>query len=85
MSEISPKRRTRQEAAKRIREVHGIPCMPSSLAQHATYGTGPLYRLIFSRAFYLDSDIDAWVASQVGKPIRLAAEARSRRARETVA
>ena len=85
MSETPPKWRTRAQAAQRVREVHGIPCLASSLAQHASYGTGPIYRIILSKAAYLDADIDAWAVSLISKPIRRAGEARRHRVRAVVA
>ena len=84
MSEIVQIWRSRAEAAQRVREVHGVPCMPSSLAQHACYGTGPIYRIIGGKSAYLDEDIDAWAAGQISKPIRRAGEARRHRARAVV-
>ena len=85
MSEIVQTKRTRAQAAQRVREVHGIPCQPSSLAQHACYGTGPIYRLCAGKASYLDADIDAWAVSLISKPIRRAGEARRHRVRAVVA
>ena len=64
--------RPRAEAAERISKVHGIPCQPSTLANKATKGTGPVYRIISGRAYYLDEDTDAWAVSRVGRPVRKA-------------
>ncbi len=65
---------SRHDAARRVRELYGIPCEPSSLAKYATYGTGPIYRLVGNRAMYLPEDVDAWVATLVGPPIRCASK-----------
>jgi hypothetical protein len=65
---------TRAEAARRVSEVHGVCCAPSTLAKRATYGTGPLYRLIGGRAMYLDRDIDVWAATLISQPRRKASE-----------
>ena len=67
--------RSRSEAARRIRDIHGVPCEASTLAKEAHFGSGPTYRVIGGRAMYLDADIDAWAQSRIGRPVRKAADA----------
>ena len=66
--------RSRPEAARRVREVHGVPCESSRLAKEAHFGTGPIYRIIGGRAYYDDADLDTWALSQIGRPVRKAAD-----------
>ena len=76
MTDIATARLTRRQAAERIRDLHGLPCTEGQLANHASDGTGPTYRLFGPRAFYLDTDVDAWARSRISPPIRKAADAR---------
>ena len=72
----------RKYAARRIRDVHRQPCTEGTLANLASDGDGPVYRLIAGRAYYLDDDIDDWALSRVSAPIRKAADARRTNASE---
>jgi hypothetical protein len=67
--------RYRNAAAQRIRKA-GIPCTPGTLANMASDGTGPIYRVISGRCYYLDADIDAWIATRISGPIRKASDVR---------
>jgi hypothetical protein len=67
---------TRSEAAKRIRDLFGIPCTASTLATKACDGSGPVYRLGGGKALYSVADVDEWASEQLGPPIRRASEAR---------
>ena len=69
MTGIRSKFLSRTDAAQRVRELHGIPCEPSTLAKRATTGTGPTYRIIGGKAMYLDADVDSWARSLVSEPL----------------
>jgi hypothetical protein len=75
MTEIPLKFLSRTVAAQRVRNLHGIPCEPSTLAKRATTGTGPTYRIIGGKAMYLDADVDSWASSLVSEPLRKASDA----------
>ncbi len=75
MTGIRSKFLSRTDAAQRVRELHGIPCEPSTLAKRATTGTGPTYRIIGGKAMYLDADVDSWARSLVSEPFRKASDA----------
>ena len=66
--------RSRSEAARRIRELHRVPCEASTLAKEAHYGSGPVYRVVGGRAMYLDADIDTWALTKIGPPVRKACD-----------
>ena len=76
--------RSRQETAQRIRD-RGIPCTDGTLANMASDGTGPIYRVIAGRCFYLDADIEAWIASRISAPICKVSDARRHINREVAA
>jgi len=75
MTGIPSKFLSRTAAAQRVRDLHGVPCQPSTLAKRATTGTGPTYRLIGGKAMYLDADVDSWARSLVSEPFRKASDA----------
>lgn len=75
MTEIPSKYISRTAAAQRVRQLHGIPCEPSTLAKRATTGTGPTYRIIGGKAMYLDADVDSWARSLVSAPLKKASDA----------
>lgn len=68
-------RLTREQAAARARS-SGLRCTSATLANHASRGTGPAFRIIQGRAFYLEDDVDQWTESQIGQLVRRAADAR---------
>lgn len=74
MTGIPSKFLSRAAAAQRVRELHGIPCEPSTLAKRATTGTGPTYRIIGGKAMYLDADVDSRARSLVSEPLRKASD-----------
>jgi hypothetical protein len=41
-----------------------VGCAPKTMADWATKGIGPPYVLVGGRAFYFQSDLDAWIADQ---------------------
>ena len=67
---------TRTEAARRIRETHGLPCTVETLATKAWDGSGPPYRVAAGKTFYDPSDLDLWAKSRISTPIRKASDAR---------
>ena len=69
---------SRKSAAQRIRDVHGLPCTDATLANLASEGAGPVYKLVAGRAYYRDEDIDVWARSRISAPIRKASDARRR-------
>jgi hypothetical protein len=64
----------RAEAARYIRENHGIPCAPATLAKYACLGGGPVYRKAGKFPIYSQHDLDAWAAQRLGKPVRSTSE-----------
>jgi hypothetical protein len=51
---------TRSQAADYIREHLNVPCTASTLAQHATDGTGPVYTRVGNTTLYEPEDIHQW-------------------------
>jgi hypothetical protein len=58
----------RQEAADYINSL-GFQLTKGTLQKFATTGGGPIYRKFGKRAVYLVSDLNAWVADKLSKPI----------------
>ena len=58
----------RSEAAAHIR-AYGIPCATSTLAKYASVGGGPLMEKFGPWPMYRPSQLDAWVASKLSKPV----------------
>ena len=74
---VDPKRGlTRREAVSWLWEKFGLHYTEGTLAQMASKGTGPVYRLIAGRVAYFDEDLDAWARSRIGPPARSASDAR---------
>jgi hypothetical protein len=71
-------RRSRKATAAYVRDKFGIPCTEGSLANMASSGIGPTYRLYSSRAYYLDQDVDIWAQARISAPVRKASDARRR-------
>jgi hypothetical protein len=67
--------RFRAEAARYVRERHGIPCEPTYLAKLACIGGGPVYQRLDGRwAIYPEQSLDEWAQSRISKPLRKAAD-----------
>ena len=66
---------SRRDAAARAREC-GLLCSEAFLANLASEGAGPYYRLVSGRAIYLPQDVDAWVISRISGRVRRAADVR---------
>jgi hypothetical protein len=65
----------RADAARYLREVHGIPCAPATLAKDATVGGGPVFRKASGKfPIYAREDLDAWANSRLSKPVRSTSE-----------
>lgn len=60
----SPKRR-RVAAAAYIREQHGIPCSPNTLAKLACLGGGPAFYKAGRVPLYAQEDLDAWACAKL--------------------
>lgn len=70
------KGRTRCGAAAYLRTKHNQDICGATLANMASEGTGPVYRKIAGKSYYLDNDLDAWAQSRVSRPIRKASDVR---------
>ena len=77
----------RTEASRYLREVHGVPVAPSTLAKLACNGAGPIFRKLGAIPLYSTADLDAWARSRLGKPVQStsALSVRSRRSRSAEA
>ena len=60
----------RAEAARYIREHHGIPCAPATLAKYACIGGGPPFRKAGKFPIYSRDDLDAWASSRLSEPMQ---------------
>lgn len=73
-SETIPLNMRRAEAARYIREAHGIPCAPATLAKYACLGGGPPFRKAGKFPIYVRDDLDAWALQRLGEPMRSTSE-----------
>jgi hypothetical protein len=64
----------RADAARYIREAHGIPCAPATLAKYACTGGGPAFRKAGKFPIYSRGDLDAWAEHRLGKLVRSTSE-----------
>jgi hypothetical protein len=64
----------RAEAARYIRENHGIPCAPATLAKYACVGGGPAFRKAGKFPIYSRDDLDAWAQQRLGRLVRSTSE-----------
>ena len=66
-----PTNMRRAEAARYIREFHGIPCSLATLAKYACCGGGPEFRRANGKfPIYSRDDLDAWARSRLSEPVR---------------
>jgi hypothetical protein len=80
---VTPSRHYRRaEAARYLREAHGIPCAPATLAKYACIGGGPAFRKAGKFPIYARDDLDAWAKSRLSERISSTSEL-SRRQAET--
>jgi hypothetical protein len=59
---------SRAETAEYLASI-GLPTAKTTLQKYATVGGGPQYRRYGNKAVYLQSDLDAWVASKLSAPL----------------
>ena len=59
----------RAEAARYIREAHGIRCAPTTLAKYAVLGGGPVFRKAGRFPIYSRDDLDTWARSRISEPV----------------
>ena len=59
---------TRQRAAEHL-TAKGISTTAQALADQASDGKGPAYGIVRGRALYTESDLDAWIAEQLARPV----------------
>jgi hypothetical protein len=65
----------RADAARYLREAHGIPCAPATLAKLACVGGGPVFRKASGKfPIYALDDLDAWARTRLSKPVRSTSE-----------
>ena len=60
----------RADAARYIREAHGIPCATATLAKYACIGGGPAFRKAGKFPIYARDDLDNWARSRFGEPVQ---------------
>jgi hypothetical protein len=77
----------RADAARYIRENHGIPCAPATLAKYACTSGGPVFRKCGRIPIYSREDLDTWARSRLSEPMQStsALSLRSRRSRSAEA
>jgi hypothetical protein len=54
----------RSAAARYVREQHGLPCQPSTLAKLASLGGGPTITYVSRYPLYSEAALDAWIQSR---------------------
>jgi hypothetical protein len=65
----------RKAASDYLRETHGAPYAPSTLAKYAVVGGGPVFRRIGRVPLYSTDDLDSWVASKLTGTMRSTSDA----------
>ena len=64
-------------AAQYLKEKHGFPCSAGTLANYATQGSGPRFKLSGRWPIYNSADLDDWAESRISEPRRMTSEARA--------
>jgi hypothetical protein len=59
----------RADAARYVRENHGIPCAAATLAKLASVGGGPAFRRAGRFPIYARDDLDAWARSRLSERV----------------
>ena len=59
---------SRAEAAEYVRS-QGLPLARGTLQKYATTGGGPPYHKFGQRCVYRREDLDAWMATNLGRPV----------------
>ena len=67
----------RRDAAKYVRDEHGQPCSPKTLAKLAVVGGGPAYRKAGKFPLYEPDDLDEWALAKLSPKIRSSSELRA--------
>jgi hypothetical protein len=70
LSQSYPLNMRRADAARYIRENHGIPCSPATLAKYACLGGGPAFRKAGRFPVYSRDDLDVWARSRFSEPVQ---------------
>jgi hypothetical protein len=65
-----PQNMRRADAARYIRETHGIPCAPATLAKYAVLGGGPAFRKAGKFPIYSRDELDAWAERRFGELVQ---------------
>jgi hypothetical protein len=73
MQSLMPNMR-RAEAARYLRETHGIPCAATTLAKYACVGGGPAFRKAGKFPIYVRDDLDVWAETRFSKVVRSTSE-----------
>lgn len=68
----------RADAARYIRDAHGIPCAPTTLAKYAVLGGGPAFRKAGKFPIYSRDDLDVWANQRLGKLVYSTSELNNR-------
>jgi hypothetical protein len=64
----------RADAARYVRENHGIPWAPATLAKYACLGGGPAFRKAGKFPIYSRDDLDTWAQQRLGRLVRSTSE-----------
>jgi len=59
---------SRAEAAEYVQS-HGLPLARGTLQKYATTGGGPRFHKFGQRCVYRREDLDAWMATKLGRPV----------------
>jgi len=74
-SELAPLANMRRaDAARYLREAHGIPCTPATLDKYACIGGGPAFRKAGKFPIYARVDLDAWAEHRLSRLVRSTSE-----------
>ena len=76
-SEHVPVNMRRADAARYLREVHGIPCAPATLAKLAVIGGGPAYRKFGKFPIYARDDLDSWAGERLSQRLTSSSDSKS--------
>ena len=66
----------RKDAAQYVRDVHGQPCSPKTLAKLVVVGGGPAYRKAGKFPLYEPDDLDEWALARLSPKVRSSSEFR---------
>jgi hypothetical protein len=59
---------SRAEAAEYVQS-HGLPLARGTLQKYASTGGGPRFHKFGQRCVYRREDLDAWMATKLGRPV----------------